>query len=198
MNPVNSAALAIFCSVWVCLPMDSIGDSADTASSPLSPRKITWEEAQTCTNAARVVILCVVDTFENHEARSGTNSFSPAQLMDWRLSGVINLAKHADTAGKSVIDPGQIRIFYVECGEEAHAKARLMHERFVAGTYDDSIPAIYVFNNGALLDWYSYYRNAGTRGVKLRTLVREVFNPEDALALPPEAGAAAKGGSPHP
>jgi hypothetical protein len=176
--------------LWANLSLGGIGDPADSTSSPLVPQKISWEVAQSCTNAAKVVILCLVDSYARQPPKTGT-----AEWLDWILSGVIHLSKHADTAGQPIIDPDQIKIFYIECGtdyQDVIAKGRLMHHKLGAEPCNDLTPLAYILHDGKLLDWFSWNgaKNAGPRGDKIRTLVREAFNPDNGLALPVETGAA--------
>lgn len=149
---------------------------------------IPWENAYSQVDSAEVVILCLVDTYDQIELmdsypRSGPslfasqprNNLTPGQMLHFYLRDLRRLEGKELMTLDGAPDLKKMTILIVECGKRTRDRAGELFAKYGVSYYDNSIPVIYVFHKGQLAISYTYTRNPGMYGAKLRTQVSDIF-----------------------
>jgi hypothetical protein len=149
---------------------------------------IPWENVLNKLDSAEVVILCLVDSYnendlKNSDRHSGPtwlpakkhNNLTPAEVLEGYLKDVRRLGEKDALTPSGSPDPKKMAILIVECGKETRERAGQLFSTFGVHHYDYSIPVIYVLHNKKLITSYTYTGNPGKHGEKLRAQVDEIF-----------------------
>ncbi len=152
---------------------------------------VSWESVLNQLDSAEIVILCLVDSYdENNLKNSGRhsgptwfpakkrNNLTPAGVLEGYLKDVRRLEERDALTPSGSPDPKKMSILIVECGKQTRERADELFTKFGVRYYDNSIPVIYVLHNKQLITSYTYTRNPGQHGEKLRAQVNEIFAPK--------------------
>lgn len=149
---------------------------------------VSWDDALTRTDAAEVVIVCLVDEYDQRSLTPSNqgggpslfgpprrNEVTPAQVLQSYLRGVRSLDENAMMTSAGEPDSKKMAIFIVASGDQTREKATELFTKFGVRYYDRSIPVIYVFHNKQLITSYTYFRDPGGKGAKLKSVVHDLF-----------------------
>lgn len=134
------------------------------------PAIIPWKDVPGRLDEAKVVVVCLVDSFDLKER--APRGYTPAQMLEMYLQGVRRLAKGQDEAGNP-LSPDNLRVFVVECGPETRNWAAVFSKDHNVPDYDRSIPVIFVFHKGRAMERFTYVRSPGRDGSGLLNSVKK-------------------------
>jgi len=150
--------------------------------------KIPWENVLTRIDAAEVVILCLVDEYDESKLAAPTQNtgptwsssvrkteITPADVLESYLRGVRSLEGKVIMTPSGEPDPKKMAIFIVESGDQTRTRAGELFTQLGSPYYDNSIPVIYVFHNKQLVTAYTYTRSPGGKGTKMKMVVSDLF-----------------------
>ena len=183
INIVIAAAVVLFAG---CA---TLGDGQNSPSAKLRwpVSTVPWENALGRIDSAEVVILCLVDSYDPSKLkisgrhggpwlfRPRRHNITPAQVLESYLRGVRSLEKEGMMTPSGDADSKKMAIFIVESGDQTRKRAAELFTKLGKRYYDNSIPVIFVFHNKQMITSYTYTRNPGNKGTKLRKVVSDLF-----------------------
>jgi hypothetical protein len=167
--------------VLISTMMCTYGDKT-TEGKILKSDVVPWQGVMRRTNNSEIVLLCLVNAYDP-EVILPDGDLSAAQMLDTYLSGVRDLGKKTGAKTAGDIDYSKkVSIYIVEGGVKDHSaatreKAEKLHAELGIRDYDRSIPVIYVFQKGKIIEVYTYEQHPGAKGIKLRDLVVDKLSP---------------------
>jgi len=150
--------------------------------------EVPWENVLNRTDSAEVVIICLVNKYDESKLSEPSRSTGPtlipterragitaADVLKSYLSGVRSLEVKEMMTPSGEPDPKKMAIFIVVSGDQTRLRAGELFTQLGTPYYDNTIPVIYVFHNKKLIASYTYTRNPGAKGNKLKTVVSDLF-----------------------
>lgn len=150
--------------------------------------KVTWENALSRSDSAEVVIICLVNEYDESKLPAPSQSagptlfpsdrrtnLTPADVLESYLRGVRSLDAKEMMTPSGEPNPKKMAIFIIESGDQTRLRAGDLFTQLGTPYYDNTIPVIYVFHNKKLIASYTYTRNPGAKGTKLKTVVSDLF-----------------------
>ena len=151
----------------------------DDKTTDVAASFIAFDKIKESLKEPKVSVVCLVDAYEFPIPRpANLPNKTPSNMLDIYLNGLRTIKRQSADSGVKALNPDDVKIFIVECREDTRARAREFNRENNLDKHDGSIPVIYVFHMGRLVETYTYMKSPGPNGEALKSLVERLLMKE--------------------
>lgn len=139
---------------------------------------IAFDAIKTTIQQPTIAILCLTDMYDlqaglyDYEAAAFLNNYS--QTLNSFLKGIRSFPK-TPSPNSPALSADKVKIFIVECLDDARARARELNKEYHATSNTDAIPILYVFYKERFQKTYTWIDDPDSIGSELKSVVESLL-----------------------